>query len=270
MYKSSQMSIISLSGFLIHLGLTLIISLLYMSKTLLDIQNISISYDNKKSFILQDISFSLSEWEVLSIIGKNGTGKSSLLKAIAGIQKIYSGTIKKHSKNISYIPQKLELDKSFPLLVEEFFHIYNTAISENMLFQYLKLFDIENLRKKNIHELSGGEFQKVLILNSLLSSPDILLLDEPTSWIDVVWEELFYQNVTEIKKTFPNLAIILVSHNLSLVYKNASRVVCLHENNFCCHGTPKELSENSDIKNIFWEYLRPYEHQPHAHHHHTH
>ncbi len=241
-----------------------------MSKTLLDLQNISISYDNKKSFILRDISFSLQEWEILSIIGKNGTWKSSLLKAIAGIQKIHAGNIIHHTQKISYIPQKLELDKSFPLVVNEFFHIFNANLSAQSITQYLKLFDIVKLQKRNIHDLSWGEFQKVLILNALLSNPDVLLLDEPTSWIDVIWEELFYKNITEIKKTFPDLAIILVSHNLSLVYKNSSRVICLHEDNFCCHGTPQELSNNSDIKNIFWEYLRPYEHQPHAVHHHTH
>ncbi len=241
-----------------------------MSKTLLEVQNISISYDNKKSFILRDISFSLQEWEILSIIWKNGTGKSSLLKAIAGIQKICAWNITKYTHKISYIPQKLELDKSFPLIVDEFFHIFNTHISNQTITEYLKLFDILKLQKRNIHDLSGWEFQKILILNALLSEPDILLLDEPTSWIDVIGEELFYKNITEIKKTFPKLSIILVSHNLSLVYKNSSRVICLHENNFCCHGTPRELSENSDIQNIFWEYLRPYEHQPHALHHHTH
>ena len=241
-----------------------------MSKKLLTIENISISYDQQKSFILKDISFSLSEWDILSIIGKNGTGKSSLLKAIAGIQKIHSWNIKRYTKNISYVPQKLELEKSFPVLVEEFFHIFNSGIPDSTITKYLQLFDIKELKKRNIHSLSGGEFQKVLILNSLLSNPKVLLLDEPTSWIDVIWEELFYKNITEIKKTFPKLAIILVSHNLSLVYKNSSRVICLHENNFCCHGTPQELSKNSDIQSIFWEYLRPYEHQPHAAHHHTH
>lgn len=240
-----------------------------MTKKLLEIQNISLSYNKWKTFILKDINFSVSEWEILSIIGKNGTGKSSLLKAIGGIQTIHTGKIKKYTKKISYVPQKLHLEASFPVLVEEFFSIFNSDITTKKITEYLKLFDIEKLRNRNIHNLSGGEFQKVLILNALVSEPDILLLDEPTSWIDVIWEELFYKNISEIKKSFPKLAIILVSHNLSLVYKNSSRVICLHENNFCCHGTPQELSKNSDIQNIFWEYLRPYEHQPHSAHDHN-
>ena len=241
-----------------------------MNKKLLDIKNISISYDQKKSFVLKDISFSLGEWEILSIIGKNGTWKSSLLKAIAWIQEVHSGSIKKNTQSISYVPQKIDLEKSFPILVQEFFKIFNSRISDKTIRKYLKMFDIEKLMNRSIHNLSWWEFQKVLITNALLSEPKILLLDEPTSGIDVIWEELFYQNITEVKKTFPKLSIILVSHNLSLVYKNSTHIICLHENNFCCHGTPLELSQNSDIKNIFWEYLRPYEHQPHALHHHTH
>lgn len=241
-----------------------------MNKTLLEVSKLHISYDKWKSYILKDISFSLREGEILSIIWKNGTGKSSLLKSIAGIQKIYSGNIIKNTTKIAYIPQKLSLDSHFPLLIEEFFQIFNTPLSEKIIEKHLQLFGAEKLRHRNIHTLSGWELQKVLIINALLSNPDILLLDEPTSGIDVIWEELFYKNISEVKKTFPKLSIILVSHNLSLVYKNASRVICLHENNFCCHGTPHELSNNSDIQEIFWEYLRPYYHEPHVDHHHNH
>jgi len=66
-----------------------------------------------------------------------------------------------------------------------------------------------------------------------------------------VGEELFYKTISDIKKVYPKMSIILVSHNLNLVYKNSSRVICLHENNFCCHGTPAEIQNNPDIKNIF-------------------
>ena len=239
-----------------------------MSKILLDIQNIFISYDKKKSYILRDISFSLWEGEVLSIIWKNGTGKSSLLKAIAGVQKISSWNIKKNTKKIAYVPQKLQLEKDVPLSVKEFFRIFNSKVDSKKMWELLSFFSTEKLLTQNIHTLSGGEFQKILIINALLSDPDVLLLDEPTSGIDVVWEELFYKIISDIKKIFPKMSIILVSHNLSLVYKNSSRVICLHENNFCCHGTPTEMQENIDVQNIFGEYLRPYEHNPHTKHSH--
>lgn len=236
----------------------------------LEVFKAHLSYDSGKSFILKDISFSLREGEILSIIWKNGTGKSSLLKAIAGIHTLHSGNISKKTNNISYIPQKIHLEESFPLKVYEFLSIFNTSISSKDITDMLSFFQSEKLRERNIHTLSGGEFQKVLIINALLSKPDLLLLDEPTSWIDLIGEEQFYENIAQVQSMYPKIAIILVSHNLHLVYKNSNRVICLHENNLCCHGSPSEILENTDINNVFGKYLLPYEHTPHKHHHHTH
>ena len=241
-----------------------------MNNTILNISNLHLTYNSGKSYILKDISFSLSQWEVLSVIWKNGTGKSSLLKAIAGIQPIASGTIEKKTKKIAYVPQKLHMESSFPLKIEEFFKIFNPQVSKEDIHTSLELFDVKKLLGRNIHSLSGWEFQKILIINALLSKPELLLLDEPTSGIDIIWEEQFYKNIALIKEIYPKIAIILVSHNLHLVYKNSSRVICLHENNLCCHGTPSEVLENKDINETFWNYLRPYHHSPHSHHHHTH
>lgn len=241
-----------------------------MNNTIVEVSQVHLSYDWGKNFILKDISFSLQEGEILSIIWKNGTGKSSLLKAIAGIQPLYSGIIKKHTKKISYIPQTIHLEKSFPLKVQEFFHIFNEDISPTEIQKMITTFQGQHLMNRNIHTLSGGEFQKILIINALLSKPDLLLLDEPTSGIDLVGEEQFYANIADIQKTYPKVAIIVVSHNLHLVYKNSKRVICLHDNNLCCHGSPSEILENKDINNIFGKYLRPYEHTPHSDHHHTH
>ena len=241
-----------------------------MNNTLLKLNKIFLSFDTSKDSLLKDLSFSVSEGEVLSIIGKNGTGKSSILKIIAGIETRYSWEMIKYTKKISYVPQKLELEKGFPVTVREFLYIFNDGIKNESLLRVKKLFDKEKFFKKNMADLSGGEFQKVLITNALLSEPELLILDEPTTWIDILGEEQFYEIINETKKLFPKLAIILVSHNLHLVYKHSSHVICLHENNFCCHGTPAEVSQNPDIHNIFGKYLSPYEHNPHAEHHHIH
>lgn len=236
--------------------------------TIVDISDLKLSYDNGESYILQDISFSLKQWEILSIIGKNGSGKSSLLKAIAGIDTPHAWTIKKNTENIAYVPQKIHLEKSFPLQVKEFLTIFNKSVTQKEIYESCKLFHTQNLLNKSIHVISGWEFQKILIINALLSKPDLLLLDEPTSGIDIVWEEQFYENITLVRKIYPKIAIILVSHNLHLVYKNSSQVVCLHENNLCCHGNPKEVLKNKEVTDIFWEYLLPYSHSPHNRHNH--
>lgn len=241
-----------------------------MSNTILDISNVHLSYDNGKSFILRDISFSLCEGEILSVIGKNGTGKSSLLKAIAGVENIFSGHITRNTKKISYIPQKLHLEQSFPMSVTEFFKIFNDSLDLKAVSRLMKLFKAEKFLQRNIHTLSWGEFQRILIINALISEPDVLLLDESTSGIDISWEEDFYKNIAEIQKNFPKIGIILISHNLNLVYKNSTRVICLHEHKLCCHGSPGEVKGNKDVKNIFGKYLSPYEHTPHTNHHHIH
>ena len=103
----------------------------------------------------------------------------------------------------------------------------------------------------------------MLIVSALISNPDLLLLDEPTAWIDIIWEENFYKNIADIKNIFPKISIILVSHNLNLVYKNSDKVICLHKDNFCCHWTPKKISELEEVKKIFWNFTAQYSHSPH-------
>jgi zinc transport system ATP-binding protein len=233
---------------------------------LIALQNIYFSFDNKETYILKDISFSVSPWEIISIIWLNGSGKSTLLKIIAWVYSSNSWKIIRNYKVLSYIPQKLDIDKTFPIETKEFLKIYNPKTNDDEIKSYLKKFKSEYLFDKNIWNLSGWEFQRVLIVSALISKPDLILLDEPTAWIDILWEEKFYEVIAEIKNSFPKISIILVSHNLNLVYKNSDKVICLHENNFCCHGTPNEVKNNKLIKELFWDYLLPYEHKPHKHH----
>lgn len=234
-----------------------------MNKTLLELKDISLSYNYAKKPLLQNMSLHASEWEILSIIGKNGTGKSSLLKIIVWIETWFSWKLKKYTQKLAYVPQKIHLEKSFPLAVEEFFAIFHDHISQTKLKQLLVLFSMQDFLSQNIHTLSWGEFQKILIINALLSEPELLVLDEPTTGIDAAWEEQFYQNINEIKQNFPKLAIIMVSHNLHLVYKNSSRIICLHENGVCCHGTPDELTNNPDITKIFGKHVTSFTHHNH-------
>lgn len=234
-----------------------------MNNELLKVEKINLSYDKEKTYILKDISFSILKWQIVSIIWKNWAWKSSLLKILSWIIKPSSWKIIKNYKKLSYIPQKIDLDKTIPIKVTEFIKIYNNNLKTEELSYYMKKFHCENLINKNINSLSWWEFQKILIISSLLRKPDLLLLDEPTSWIDVIWEEIFYEIINEVKEIFPKISIVIVSHNIKLVYKNSDKVICLHENNMCCHWTPIEVSQNKFTKKIFWEYTLPYTHNPH-------
>lgn len=232
-------------------------------KEILKLEKINLSYNNKKTYVLKDISFSVFSWEILSIIWVNWAWKSSLLKIIAWIQKQSSWKIIKNYKNLSYVPQKISIDKNFPILVSEFIKIYNIWVKNSEIKKLLKEFDAENLFEKKVWDLSWWQLQKVLIISALISSPDIILLDEPTAWIDIIWEETFYKIIKNVQEKYPSLSIILVSHNIKLVYKNSDKVICLHENNFCCHWTPLEVSSNKITESLFWKYTLPYKHNPH-------
>lgn len=236
-----------------------------MSKEILKLEDINLTYDNKKTYVLKNISFSIFSWEVFSIIWLNGSWKSSLLKIIANIQSPSSWNILRNYNKLSYVPQKMNLDNSFPILTKEFIKIYNEKAKIEDIEELLQKFNSKDIVDKRIDKLSWWQLQKVLIASALLSYPDLILLDEPTAWVDIVGEEIFYEIIKEVKNHFPNIAIILVSHNIHLVYKNSDKVICLHENNFCCHWTPSEVWSNPTIKNIFWEYTLPYEHHPHSH-----
>lgn len=236
-----------------------------MNREILKLENINLSYDNQKTYVLKDISFSVFSGEVLSIIWLNWSWKSSLLKIISGIKKQDSWNIIKNYSRLSYVPQKVNFDNSFPVLVREFIKIYNENAKTKDIEELLEKFNSLFLLNKKIEKLSWWELQKVLIISALLNNPDLILLDEPTAWIDLVWEEIFYEIIKEVKEIFPNISIILVSHNIHLVYKNSDKVICLHDNNFCCHWTPAQLWANPVINNIFGKYTLPYEHKPHSH-----
>lgn len=233
---------------------------------IIEIQNLNVSFSGKN--ILNNISFEVNKGDIVSLIGKNGTWKSTLLKTIVGINKQYEGKIIKHYKKIWYVPQKLSFDTTIPLKVSEFFEIYHKW-HQHDITKYLEIFGANNLLTKQLSKLSGGELQKILIVNSLLDKPEFLILDEPTAGIDSIWEETFYGIIHEVQKQFPDIAILIVSHNMKMVYAHSKKVVCLHQHCYCT-GTPEELKNNQEFWNIFWDFVIPYKHTHDHNHTHNH
>lgn len=222
----------------------------------LDVRNISVNYGNIRA--LNGISLKVNEGEFLGIIGHNGGGKTTLLKAILGLVKISSGTISIFGKEpgqtgtmLGYVPQVTALDKSFPANVQEVvmmgrlkprvtpFHRYSSS-DRSATDEMLNKVGIYNIRKRLISTLSGGEFQRILIARALVVEPKMLLLDEPTASVDLEAREQIYQLLQELNKT---MTVILVTHDVLGITPYAGTVACLN-GRLHYYATDKELSMN--------------------------
>lgn len=234
-----------------------------MKKSLVQLKKVNLTLSGVP--ILENINLDIHEGETVAIIGMNGSGKTSLLRVILGLYKPTKGSIKVNTKKIGYVPQKLEFDRTIPLRVDEFLKTFS-PVSEEEIMKELESFNAAHLIPKQLKHLSGGELQKVLIVNALLKKPDLLLLDEATAGIDIHGEEIFYKTITDISKKY-NITIVLVSHDIHHVYSQASKVVCLHKH-ICCVGAPKDVVTDKVFKEQFGPYLKMYEHEKHHEHNH--
>ena len=222
-----------------------------MSLPLLDVKKIFLEIDSK--YILEDISFQVNSNQIITIIGPNGSGKTSLIKIIIGLINQTSGeVVKKNGLKIGYVPQKFVYNKNLPMSVARFVDYQNNSYLNDQNISFIEsLIDINKLFNKQVSSLSGGELQKVLLFRALLSFPDILILDEPTQGVDIQGQLNFYSILSKLRDKF-NLSILIVSHDLHFVMKNTDIVICLN-NHICCIGKPEEISQNEHFNKIFGE-----------------
>jgi len=225
------------------------------------IENMSVSIG--RTSILDNVSLHVHCGEMTAVIGPNGGGKSTLLKAIIGEIK-HSGTLEYETQGvdshpvIGYVPQHLNFDLSTPSSVLDVFtaclgrypaFLGSSKEIKARAIKSLKRVDADRLITRRMGALSGGEMQRVLLALALEPVPNLLLLDEPSSGMDRSGLELFYKTVSEIRKDY-DLSVILVSHDLEMMAKYADRVVLLN-GSVLCAGKPKEVYESAEFKNVF-------------------
>jgi zinc transport system ATP-binding protein len=227
-----------------------------MNKNILEVKNLNVSFNTER--VLDNLSFNLKEKENLVVVGPNGAGKTVLLRALLGIIP-FTGEIKWGKEvKIGYVPQKFLPDKTIPLTVEEFFKfkIRNAKkISESLNLVGIKH---KSILKKKVGEISSGQLQRILIAWSLIDEPDILLFDEPTAGIDIEGEETIYNLLTHIEKE-RDLTIILVTHDLNVVYKFANSVLCLNKKAIC-YGSPQEALGPDSLNQLYGGEIKFYTH----------
>jgi ABC-type Mn2+/Zn2+ transport system ATPase subunit len=243
------------------------------------IRNLELSFGGNP--ILAGVNLEIPRGEVVALIGPNGSGKTTLLRCILGLQKVDSGEIRvlgedqirKALPRIGYVPQKLSLDRSFILSAREFLclrarstrHWFweRRATVDRLICAQFEEIGIQSLLDKPVAQLSGGQLQRVLIAFSLLQHPELLLLDEPTAGVDTPGEQSFYELISDVQKTH-KLTVVLVSHDLSMVYKHASWVYALNRV-ICCEGTPEQVMNADSLRQAYGIHVSPYGHHHHVH-----
>lgn len=194
------------------------------------VEFLNVGFSDKNTVILENVSFRVEEGQVITVIGPNGGGKTTLTKLLLGILKPTSGKIIKN-KNlvIGYMPQKMIINSFLPITVFEF-------LGENTL--------LESIKDRKLSSLSCGELQKVLLERCLLKNPNLLILDEPIQGADVNSQEEFYKRIKDFKGT-----VLMISHDLNFVFKSSDMVFCLNKH-MCCKGHPTDLKMSDAYKNF--------------------
>ncbi|MBN8522499.1 MAG: metal ABC transporter ATP-binding protein [Rickettsiales bacterium] len=212
--------------------------------------------------LVDNVSFKLNPREITTLIGQNGAGKTTIAKMILGLEKSTQGQIKvKDNLKIGYAPQKLDFNFNMPLNAGSLIDILAPGRIGKEVSELINFADFDNIRKVDISELSGGQLQKLVLAGTLMNQPDLVILDEPTQYLDVTSQQEFYKLLKQIKET-TGLTVFLISHDLFTVMKNSDQVICIN-GHVCCIGKPNEASNNLDFKNALSEigfYVHSHDH----------
>ena len=153
--------------------------------------------------------------EIVTLIGPNGSGKSTTAKIALGIYKKIDGKVEKYTNKIGYVPQKISIDWTLPIRVNGF-HGLTENLKDEAINSALSLTGVIHLKDKNLGDLSGGEFQRVLLARAISKKPDLLVLDEPVQGVDFKGEIALYELIKKISDEL-NCGILLISHDLHVV-----------------------------------------------------
>ena len=227
---------------------------------LVKLNNAGFRQNNK--WLVEDVSLQVEKGKIVTLIGPNGSGKSTTAKIALGIYKNIEGSVEKFTNKVGYVPQKISIDWTLPLRVYDFM-LLTEDIKDEAIEEALILTGVTHLKNENLGNLSGGEFQRVLIARAISKKPELLVLDEPVQGVDYTGEIALYELIKKISDTL-NCGILLISHDLHTVMTATDHVVCLN-GHVCCSGTPMDVAKNNEYKTLFGEQasqiLTVYEHK---------
>lgn len=244
-----------------------------MNEALLTATNLGVKRGDR--WLIKDVNITLEAGQITTVIGPNGAGKSTLVRSLLKLISTTSGHVNaKKGLRIGYMPQKLNLEDTLPLTVARFLDLgrhkqyqLSPQLWQDLLFECRA----EKLLKRPMHQLSGGETQRILLLRALLRQPHLLVLDEPVQGVDVTGQVALYNLIGQVRDLL-GCGILMVSHDLHLVMAATDQVICLNQH-ICCFGHPEQVSQDPAFTDLFGPQgagnLALYNHQ-HNHHHTSH
>jgi zinc transport system ATP-binding protein len=244
---------------------------------LVDISDVWVRFDGK--WVLKSIYLKCYEGEILGIVGPNGGGKSTLLKVILGLIRPEKGTVRLFGKkpgkqsrlHVGYLPQISHAERSFPVTALDvvIMGLYHQMGLLSRLMNKHKKIALEKLEQVGMAEhadkpfgvLSGGQQQRVQIARALVSGPSLLVLDEPSTGVDSVGQEDFYELLAGLRDSPERISVIMVSHDIGVVTSHADRVACLNREIHYHGDTDSELDADIHQK-VFGRNLKVMVHDP--------
>ncbi len=227
---------------------------------LVKMENAGVYLNNK--WLVKDVTLNIEKGKIITLIGPNGSGKTTTAKMALGLYKNISGKVEKFTEKIAYVPQKISIDWTLPIRVFDFMNLTSNLKSEE-INNALDITGAKHLIDNDLKSLSGGEFQRVLMARAVAKKPDLLVLDEPVQGVDFTGEIELYELIKKISETL-KCGILLISHNLHVVMSKTDHVVCLN-GHVCCSGTPISVANNKKYQELFGEdvskILSIYEHK---------
>jgi zinc transport system ATP-binding protein len=226
------------------------------NETILTVSDLNVTIDDQS--VIENLSFTVKRGDVLTILGPNGAGKTILLRTLLGVLSHEGSIAWQKGIRIGYVPQRLPYIKDIPMSVEDFIALKKTPDTGPR--EILRAVGLSgDFAKKRIGDLSSGQFQRILIAWGLVGDPQVLLFDEPTTGIDISGEETVYNLLTRLHEE-RKLTMLIVTHDLAVVFKYSSNVLCMNKQSVC-YGPPLEVLTPESLQRLYGAEVKYYEHK---------
>lgn len=194
---------------------------------MIKINNLTFSYNGLPPYLIKNLNLYIKNGSYTSILGENGSAKTTLIKLILGLLTPINGKIKISTHKIGYVPQRLEsFNSQFPITVYEILKTHAKILKikdSNLINECLESVGMLHFKKNLIGNLSGGQMQKIFIARALMGSPDLLILDEPSTGVDVQSQIDIYNLIKHLNKKHL-ITVVSVEHNINAAIKNSTHI----------------------------------------------